>query len=207
MRCDQCGSEVAADAAFCHQCGKKLAAGNPAAAVARTAQSPRDETRPAAEETLWEGSFSAKALIGTWILCIGLTIAIVAGGLVFALTPPAWMIAALVLAAVWLYPLLVTGYNRLSIHYRLTDQRFFHQRGILRRVTDRIEVIDMDDISYEQGIIERLVGVGTIRIVSSDRTHGRLVLKGIEDVERVASLIDEARRAERSRRGIYIESV
>jgi membrane protein YdbS with pleckstrin-like domain len=207
MRCDQCGSEVVDDAAFCHQCGKRLssAAGSTAAVGARAAA--RGEIRDLPEETLWEGSFSAKALIGTWIVVVLLTVAIIACGLIFAWAPPVWVLGGLAIAALWLYPLVVAGYHRLSIHYRLTNQRFFHERGILRRVTDRIEVIDMDDISFEQGIVERLVGVGTIRITSSDRTHGKLTLKGIDEVAKVATLLDEARRAERSRRGLYIESV
>jgi hypothetical protein len=52
-----------------------------------------------------------------------------------------------------------------------------------------------------------MMGVGTIKITSSDRGDPQLVLKGIDDVKRVASLLDEARRAERSRRGVYIESI
>jgi membrane protein YdbS with pleckstrin-like domain len=208
MRCNQCGAEVADNALFCQQCGKRLAAGAaaaPAAAAARSAAPNNIADLP--ETTLWEGSFSGKALIGTWIACGVLSIAIIAAGLFFSFAPPVWMLALVAIALVWLYPLVLLGYNRLSVRYRLTNQRFFHERGILKRVTDRIEVIDMDDISFEQGLVERMLGVGTIRITSSDRTHGRLTLKGIDDVAKVASLIDEARRAERSRRGIYIESV
>ena len=54
----------------------------------------------------------------------------------------------------------------MSVHYLLTTQRFIHETGILRRVNDRIELLDMDDITFEQGLLERLVGVGTIRIAS-----------------------------------------
>ena len=64
----------------------------------------------------------------------------------------------------------------------LTNQRFIHESGILRRVSDRIEVLDIDDITFEQGIIERLVGVGTIRVMSSDRSHPELLMYGIENV-------------------------
>jgi hypothetical protein len=74
-------------------------------------------------------------------------------------------------------------------------------------VTDRIEVIDVDDVSCEQGIVERMLGVGTIRIQSSDRTHPELSLLGIENVRQVAELIDDTRRKERQRRGLHIEAV
>jgi len=39
---------------------------------------------------------------------------------------------------------LLLVYRRMGVHYRLTNLRFFHERGVLTRVTDRIEVIDMD---------------------------------------------------------------
>jgi hypothetical protein len=87
----------------------------------------------------------------------------------------------------------------------LTSQRFVHQSGIIRRVTDRIEVIDFDDITFVQGIVDRMTNVGTISIVSGDPTDPRLVLQGIENVAHVAHLMDDARRAERRRRGLHID--
>jgi uncharacterized membrane protein YdbT with pleckstrin-like domain len=95
----------------------------------------------------------------------------------------------------------------MSVSYRLTTQRFIHELGLLRRVNNRIELLDMDDITFEQGLLERLVGVGTIRIGSSDRTDPELVLPGIENVKEVAAILDNARLAERRRRGVHIEQI
>ena len=91
-----------------------------------------------------------------------------------------------------------------ALRYRLTTQRFIHEHGVLTRDIDRIEVIDIDDVSYRQTLIDRMVGVGTIRIESGDRSHPELVLRGIDDVQRVSDMIDAARREERVRRGIHI---
>ena len=74
-------------------------------------------------------------------------------------------------------------------------------------MTDRIETIDMDDIAFVQGPVERVLGIGSIKVTSSDRTHPELHLIGIENVQHVAEMIDNARRAERLRRGIHIESI
>ena len=107
----------------------------------------------------------------------------------------------------WVYFIAVLCYRRMSVRYCLTTQRFVHERGILRRVNDRIEVLDMDDITFEQGLLERLSGVGTIRIVSHDQTDPELVLPGIENVKHVAALFDDARLAERRRRGLHVEQI
>jgi len=98
-------------------------------------------------------------------------------------------------------------YVKLSVHYKLTSQRFVHQVGLLNRVTDRIEVIDVDDVAFSQGLFQRLVGVGTIKIMSSDCSHSELFIEGIDQVAHVAGLIDDACRAERRRRGLFIEAV
>ena len=95
---------------------------------------------------------------------------------------------------------------RLSVDYTLTNQRFIHQVGFLRRVSNRVEVIDIDDVQYEQGLFERMFGVGTIKVLSSDVSDPKLWLKGIDDVQRVANLIDNARRDERRKRGLYVVS-
>jgi hypothetical protein len=67
--------------------------------------------------------------------------------------------------------------------------------------------IDIDDLTFEQGIVQRMFGVGKIRISSSDRTHPEIILVGIDNVKYVADLIDDARRKERRRRGVHIETI
>jgi uncharacterized membrane protein YdbT with pleckstrin-like domain len=112
-----------------------------------------------------------------------------------------------VIALLWIYAVGVFIVRRLSVHYTLTNQRFLHESGLFTRTTDRIEVIDIDDVTFRQGMIERMLGVGTIQLDSSDRTHPRLVLAGIDNVKVVSGMIDDVRRKERRRRGIHIEQV
>ena len=76
-----------------------------------------------------------------------------------------------------------------------------------RRQIGTFEVIDIDDVTFRQGMIERMLGVGTIQLDSSDRTHPRLVLAGIDNVKVVSGMIDDVRRKERRRRSIHIEQV
>jgi hypothetical protein len=95
--------------------------------------------------------------------------------------------------------------RRLGISYKLTNQMFYHRQGVLTRVTDRIELIEVHDVTYEQGLLQRMVNVGRIKIASNDRTDPILFLPGVEDVEEVAKLIDKARRGEQVRRGRRID--
>ena len=76
------------------------------------------------------------------------------------------------------------------------------------RTTDRIEVIDIDDVTFRQGMVERALGVGTIVIESSDRTHPRLVLAGIDNVSRPISIMRKvAVRSVRNRNKVELGTV
>lgn len=97
--------------------------------------------------------------------------------------------------------------QRLNVYYVLTNQRLIHRHGILTRHHRRIEVIDIDDVNYRQSILEWIVGVGTLELFSSDLTDPIIEMPGIDCVGEVAQVIDDARRAERVRRGIHVEAI
>jgi membrane protein YdbS with pleckstrin-like domain len=173
----------------------------------RTAPETTDQEEP--EVDAWEGGYCGKAMIGNWLM----------GGFV-SLIVIALMVRydqlrqgnrskyiLLGLAALWILLGLMVLYRKMNVRYHLTTQRFIHRSGILTRVSDRIEVIDIDDVTYYQGVFERLVGVGSIKVNSSDRTHPELWLRGIENVQEIADLLDDLRRKERRRRGLHIESI
>jgi uncharacterized membrane protein YdbT with pleckstrin-like domain len=114
-------------------------------------------------------------------------------------------IVLLGIVVIWLAVALRLAQKRLGINYKLTTHMFYHQHGVLTRVTDRIELIEIHDVTYEQGLLERPVNVGKIKIASGDRTDPMLLITGVEDVESVAQMIDKARRGEQVRRGRRID--
>ncbi|HTN76977.1 MAG TPA: PH domain-containing protein [Pirellulaceae bacterium] len=213
MKCPACAAELASGAVFCHLCGAKTndpTAVQPAVTPPPVGDmaSPRTglggARRDDPEVELWQGGYSTKAMLNSFIGMGLLSIALIAGGIFF---PVALLPCLGVLALLWVFMFAVLLYRRMNISYRLTSQRFFHQTGILTRTTNRIEVIEMDDVTFSQNLFERLVGVGTIKITSSDSTDPVLVMTGIDNVQEVSEIIDKARRKELTRRGLRIESV
>ena len=222
MKCQVCNAETAAESVFCPKCGAKLQ--DPAAgfeetdssapqAVASSASSSfstsgsssSSRTRDVPEETLWEGSYSPKAMLGTIVLCVLLSIGLLVVALVFSTSAALTWVLLAGIVVVWLVAAVRLGANRLGRSYKLTNQMFYHREGVLNRRTDRIELIEVHDVTWEQGLFERIVGVGTITITSADRTDPKLPIRGIENVESVASQIDKARRSEQVRRGRRID--
>ncbi len=214
MQCPRCLANVSPDVKFCPECGAALnddaAAALASKGLSRTAPAVADE----AERNLWEGGYSPKAMIGVWVTLaivsfaiLGLAVILTTAGTLGVGLPVVLPVVLGIILVIWLIGGVTLLIRRWSVHYSLTSQRFIHRYGILKRTTDRIELIDVDDISFQQGLIERMVGVGTIQVKSSDVTHPELILRGIDPVQQIADTIDNARRQERRRRGIHIETV
>jgi uncharacterized membrane protein YdbT with pleckstrin-like domain len=203
--------EAPGEASEPRSAGDQAPAPRPASASERF----KDALRPRAgenaeepEQDLWSGGYSPRAMIGSWILAGTVTVVLLVAVLLLA---PAngwlWLAWAAISLGLWAWFGIVLLYRKLTVKYKLTTQRFIHESGLLRRITNRIEVIDIDDVAFEQGLVERFLGVGTIKIMSSDRSHPELWMRGIEGVKDVAGLIDDIRRKERRRRGVHIESI
>jgi hypothetical protein len=157
------------------------------------------------EEELWSGTYSGKAMVGP---AVGLAVLTIAGLIAASFAGPiGWAVAGIAAVILWALFGFVLMYRKLSVRYRLTTFRFFHETGLLSRVRNRIEVIDINDVTLQQRLIERMFNVGTIHIQSSDVTHPDIFLPGIEDVRRVTDLIDNTRRSERQRRGVFMENI
>jgi len=210
MRCAKCQADVVDDARFCHVCGVELGARADGVRThpERFAAAVHTMGRgPDAEEVIWRGRFSKLAMVGAWIGALAATLVAPLVAWLLQFDRRGWWITLGVLAVLWAVLALRLIYQQLSVHYTLTNQRLIHEWGILWKRIDRIEIIDVDDVILAQGPVERMFGVGTIEVQSTDTTTPTFMLQGIEDARKVATLIDDARRKERRKRGLHIETV
>ncbi len=220
MKCPHCASRLQAGSVFCHRCGKQLTmrptsrSGERSDLAARDSVARRMGSKPAPgeegdfpEHEIWRGSYAAKGMVHLWLAAALVTLVLPVAAVVLRVDATIGIAIALLVSGLWgvLSGLLL--FRKLAVRYVLTSERLLHEWGILTRYTHRIELIDIDDVSLRQSILERLISVGTIAIHSSDRTDPLLVMPGIDPAPRVAALIDDARRAERMRRGLYVESI
>lgn len=218
MKCQDCDAEVTPGSKFCPKCGARVegepeqqgeaqppAKTSPAERI-RGAATPEEDDDDDDGDDRWTGGYCGKAMIGYYILGGMVSIGVIVLGFILN-SGTWWLVLGIAIAVMWLAIGLCLAYRKLDIKYELNDRRFIHRSGILRRREDRIETIDMDDVVVEQGLLERMVGVGTITIHSSDASDPELVMPGIENAKDVAQKIDRIRRKERRRRGLHIESV
>lgn len=64
--------------------------------------------------------------------------------------------------------------------YALSEDRLFLSVGFLNVKDDDLLLYRIRDISCKRSLWQRLFGMGTITVSSTDKTHGTLVLKNIK---------------------------
>ena len=73
--------------------------------------------------------------------------------------------------------------------YALSEDRLFISVGFLNIKDDEILLYRVRDIDTQRSLFQRLFGVGTVTVMSSDKTMPALVLKNIKDPVFVKELI------------------
>jgi membrane protein YdbS with pleckstrin-like domain len=119
-----------------------------------------------------------------------------------------WWILVVGIGGVWLLYLLWTVfYRRLSLSYRLTNQRLFLDKGFMWRQTDEIELIRVDDIQVRQNPLQKMMNCGHVVVYSTDRTSPEFWLAGVDDPLEVKEQIRRFTHLLRRARGMFIERI
>ncbi len=73
--------------------------------------------------------------------------------------------------------------------YSMSEDRLFTSVGFLNIKDDEVLLYRVRDIDTERTLWQRLFGVGTVTVMSSDKTMPNLVLKNVKDPVFVKELI------------------
>ena len=126
-------------------------------------------------QTLWQGKPSPLMHLGLYLSCI------------FLLPLP---------FALWKY--LATR----TTSYQLMTERLVCQQGVFRRTEDEVELYRIKDYTVVAPLLYRWLGLADLVLITSDRTHPELVLKGINDAYQVKELIRTQVEALRTQKGV-----
>jgi len=215
--CPECKAQVSRAAASCPQCGfpfggATVAAGNVAGNLF---QGGGRVSAPANEEILWEGSPSLKALtvsmVATAFFAIVVPIVVYlayapvrdlvthtsrdAADLVAEHEDGARTILILAVVAAVGARLVRLGWRALvlrSHRYGVSNQRIMVESGVFSKSLAEVDVRTIDDITFHQTFVERLMGIGQIAILSSDPSNARVRLVGVPDPRQVRELVRNA---------------
>ena len=91
-----------------------------------------------------------------------------------------WLAALVVVVLLVVRPFLVW----LTTEYTITDRRLITRTGVLNRRGHDIPVPRISDVAYEHGLVDRMLGCGTL-VISDASEQGRVRLPEIPHVEQV----------------------
>lgn len=110
-----------------------------------------------------------------------------------------YFLGVLLIAAFGLGIILI-AFTYLTIRYtryRLSNQRLVISRGIFSRTMETIELYRIKDIQYHASFWQRMVGIGNILLISSDKSNPQIGLIGFKDAStkfhQIRSHVENAR--------------
>ena len=86
--------------------------------------------------------------------------------------------------------------------YRVDEDRLYVQTGLFRSETNELLLYRVLDVKSTRTLGQKLLGVGTITLMSSDSSNPKLELKNIKDCERVRKFLSSIIEKQRSTLGI-----
>ena len=89
-----------------------------------------------------------------------------------------------------------------SVRYRITNYRIDFERGLLSKTIDTLELWHVEDIRFHQSLLDRMLGVGTITVLSHDDTTPRLDLHGIPNPRPLFDQLKQRIIAVKRQRGV-----
>lgn len=75
--------------------------------------------------------------------------------------------------------------------YSLSEDRLFVDKGLLKLVSEEILLYRIRDLKFTQTLGQRIFGVGTVTVQSSDKTTPVLLIENVKNAFDVKELIHE----------------
>jgi hypothetical protein len=171
---------------------------------------PTDERphRPAddREEVYYQGSPQLRGELGNLFLWSFIGVVLIALPFVWRAmnrehTMPRWWLT-LALIALGVLCFFVPWLRTKMVRYRISNYRIDYERGLFSRQIDTLELWHVEDISFHQSLLDRIVGVGDIKIISHDDTTPLLHLKGIPNPRPLFESLKQRVIAVKRQRGV-----
>jgi len=123
---------------------------------------------------IWGLLAAAVALVVLWFLVDSVVAGVLVGAAIAGLT-------------------LVVGYvRRLFTKYLITNRRLRISRGILRRNVQETRLERVQNVNYDQTLIDRMLHVGTVDFDTAGRDDAEFRFQWVTHPEEVVRAVDEA---------------
>ena len=84
--------------------------------------------------------------------------------------------------------------QRIGTRYRITTQRLYIKRGILARRVQQTRIERVQNVNFEQSLLERVLGVGTVDFDTAGTDDSEFRFVGVADPGEISAVVDHAQR-------------
>ncbi len=151
------------------------------------------------EVVYFEGSPTLRGSLWPLLAGLLLSVGIIAGAV--ALRAHGWWapLLGLIIAAVLMTVLVV---RIRSVRYRVSNYRIDYERGLLSKDIDTLELWHVEDIKFHQSLLDRILGIGSITVVSHDETTPQLHLLSLPNPRPVFETLKQRIITVKRQRGV-----
>lgn len=147
------------------------------------------------EAILWKGSTSQWIHFWYYLICLVLAGAAIAGSVFYG---PLVLAALAVPVVMWI----VRWWLTKTTTYELSTQRLRKSTGILHRSVEDLELYRVKDYSLELPILLRMLGLGNIRLVTSDASTPVVEIPAVRGAQELRETLRTAVQQERDRKRV-----
>ena len=147
------------------------------------------------ENELYAGRPSWRALMSFYAGGIGLAVLVL---VILGLLAGEWPLAAAIAAALAVLTLLIGYLRRVSTKYLITNQRLRISRGIVRRNVQETRLERVQNVNYQQSVLDRVLGVGTVDFDTAGTDDSEFRFEWVDGPEQVVRAVDHAVEEARS---------
>ncbi len=155
------------------------------------------------EEVYFEGSPLLRAELGN--ASIHVLVAIILAAIPFLLKKPwpgepRWMFPLFILMGLGVigWPIMMVR----TVRFRVSNYRIDFERGLLSKHIDTLELWHVEDIRFDQSLMDRMLNVGNITILSHDDTTPKLVMNGLPNPRPLFEALKQRVIAVKRQRGV-----
>ena len=144
------------------------------------------------EQVMFQGHPSWRAIIGFYIKGLLLVIAIC---IVVSLASNDAGLTALVAVVGVALVVLVGLIKRITVHYTITTRRLHIKRGIVSREIQETRLERVQNVNYEQSVLQRLLQVGDVDFDTAAGEDFNFIFAGVANPDEVVEQVDRATHA------------
>ena len=119
--------------------------------------------------------------------------------------PSQWLNAGWFASCLLIIPIPIAIWKFISLRntaYSLTTQRIKLEEGVLSKRYDQVELYRVKDTVLTRTLVQRLLGLGSIKMITSDPSQPELCFPSIADSENVREMIRQNVERMRRLRGV-----